>query len=364
MSAGTRSGVGAALGEIGKGLMEYTRFNIEDMRQKNLEAIRQQERGEDLQARKEDRETRDRFHADEMQTHKDDMVQRAKEAADSNATARENTRTQKEAAIVSAYGNFDASYLAGKAKIDEQRAKIEADQTIVDPEERQRLLDAADAREAALAGTIANQKAAYVKQFGSVLKKWGQFDDSGVDAAVHSDAGGAAATPAPGVGDGSLLMDPNAGSDQAPANPEVQKRVDTLSSSVGLATPTGKSAKTLGLSDDDLLKSAGVIAEPGIGKHIASGVKSTVAAVSDFAAKDKAESEQRVADRRASESKQYAAMQIAKISRQMDAGKAVDGDALLRLARSSLSDQDLKAMKASDALIAKIAQLRATSQAQ
>lgn len=40
-------GLGAALDVAGKGLMQYTQYNIEEMRQKNLEAIRQRERGED-----------------------------------------------------------------------------------------------------------------------------------------------------------------------------------------------------------------------------------------------------------------------------------------------------------------------------
>lgn len=44
----SKAGIGIALQEAGKGLMQYTQYNIEEMRQKNLDAIRQRERGEDI----------------------------------------------------------------------------------------------------------------------------------------------------------------------------------------------------------------------------------------------------------------------------------------------------------------------------
>lgn len=71
MSAGTRAGTGAALQSLGQGLMQYTQYNIEEMRQKNLEAIRQQERGEDRALRAKERG--------------EDMGARAKERAEDRA---------------------------------------------------------------------------------------------------------------------------------------------------------------------------------------------------------------------------------------------------------------------------------------
>lgn len=71
MSAGTRAGTGAALQSLGQGLMQYTQYNIEEMRQKNLEAIRQQERGEDRALRAKERG--------------EDMDARAKERAEDRA---------------------------------------------------------------------------------------------------------------------------------------------------------------------------------------------------------------------------------------------------------------------------------------
>jgi hypothetical protein len=48
MSPGSKVGFGAALQHIGKGLMQYTQLSVEDQRQKNLDAIRASERGEDI----------------------------------------------------------------------------------------------------------------------------------------------------------------------------------------------------------------------------------------------------------------------------------------------------------------------------
>lgn len=94
MSWGTRAGTGAALGELGKGLMQFTQFNIEDMRQKNLEAIRQQERGEDRALRAGER-AEDLARDDSR--HKDTLAEREKDrvaAAADRKAAREAAAAQ------------------------------------------------------------------------------------------------------------------------------------------------------------------------------------------------------------------------------------------------------------------------------
>lgn len=343
MSYGTVGGTGAALGELGKGLMEYTKFNAEDMRQKNLEAIRQQERGQD-------NATRDRYHADDMETHKGDRAAQKELSEKQIAAAAAIAEKQQEADIVKSYGNFDSAYLAGKSKFDEQRAKIESDQNITDPAERDRQLSAVDAREKNLLVAITNQKQAFQKQFGKVLKSWGQF--------IDTEEAPPAATPAPGVGDGSFLTAPVVdGAAPAAANPEVQSRVDALSSPTGLAAPKGATAQSLGLDDKvasaaaDLglttARTTGEIAsEAGksVVRTVAGGAKAAAGTVADTA--------------RALKAGVLRSQASGDIRNAMTPDGNINKPRIARLAQSGLDSDTLRSLGASDKIIALVEKVR------
>lgn len=121
MRPGTKNGVGAALQTMGQGLMQFTQLNIEEQRQKNLEAIRQRERGEDKADRDSRYQTEDARYREstdfqkERSAKEDEHWQRnlesqergRKDAIGAAAAARQDA---KEARAQEAYENIDRLY--------------------------------------------------------------------------------------------------------------------------------------------------------------------------------------------------------------------------------------------------------------
>lgn len=337
MSYGKRAGLGAGLMEVGKGVGAYTQFNIEDMRQKNLDAIRKQERAED-------NATRDRYHADDQQAHKDDMAQRAKESADSNATARESLRLEKGKVIVSQYNAIDSSVRSSIDELNKQRAKIEGDQTIVDPAERQRILDSIDTQEARIVAAAADQKAEFRKTYGGTLKEFGTFDAEPVSTAKP------ASTPAAGVGDGSLLMLDQPGS-AAPAvgGKGIQANVDArLSGTPLMSVPTAGSEDKVSAAALDL----GLALQPTTGEVIGNAASKAKDAV--FGAVSAVGS--KMAENRARAARTQAKIDLASA---IDANGKVNRAKVESLASSGLDAASLRKIGANDKIIALIEKVRA-----
>ncbi len=337
MSYGKRAGLGAGLMEVGKGVGAYTQFNIEDMRQKNLDAIRKQERGED-------NATRDRYHADDQQSHKDDMAQRGKESATNAEIARENLRLEEGKMVVSQYNAIDTSVRASIDELNKQRAKVESDQTIVDPGERQRIQDSIDQQEARILASAANQKAEFRKTYGPILKRFGTFDAEPVSTAKP------AATPAAGVGDGSLLMlDQPGGVTPAAGSKDIQANVDArLGGTPLMATPTAGSEDKVSAAARDL----GLTLQPTTGEVIGNAASKAKDAV--FGAVSAAGS--KMAENRARAARTQAKIDLASA---IDANGKVNRAKVESLASSGLDAASLRKIGANDKIIALIEKVRA-----
>lgn len=125
MNASTKNATGAALQEIGKGLMQFAQFNADEIRQKNLERIRQQERGEDraLRAseREEDRSLRQQERGEDSAARKEELANASKDRAAERASDRQQ---EKGKVLVSMYANIPEEYGSARAQIERDRADV------------------------------------------------------------------------------------------------------------------------------------------------------------------------------------------------------------------------------------------------
>lgn len=344
MSYGKRAGLGAGLMEVGKGVGAYTQFNIEDMRQKNLDAIRKQERGEDLAARAEDNATRDRYRAEDVQFRNDDSTRRGKEVAASQQIQREQLDLEEGKMVVSNYMAIDSGARVSIDELNKQRVKIESDQTIVDPAERQRIIDSIDAREAAILNDANLRKAEYKKIYGSTLKKYGTFDAGLVSTTTTTSA------PAPGVGDGSLLrLDQSDGAVPAAADKGIQSKVDArLGDTPLMSVPTAGSEDKVSAAARDL----GLTLQPTTGEVIGNAASKAKDAV--FGAVSAVGS--KMAENRARAARNQAKIDLASA---IDANGKVNRAKVESLASSGLDAASLRKIGANDKIIALIERIRA-----
>lgn len=331
MSYGKRAGLGAGLMEVGKGVGAYTQFNIEDMRQKNLDAIRKQERGEDLAHRAEREGVEDRNRADDvtrrdkefLATIEDRKTQTAAAAAERAAAREDRVRLN----FVSIGKEYDD-------KMDDVRAaRRKAIENGDDAGIR-----AADDDEA----SILKQKVRAMRKFSDMYPKMGLMSATD-DAPASTDAPS-------GVGDGSLLrLDQSDGAVPAAADKGIQSKVDArLGDTPLMSVPTAGSEDKVSVAARDL----GLTLQPTTGEVIGNAASKAKDAV--FGAVSAVGS--KMAENSARAARTQAKIDLASA---IDANGKVNRAKVESLASSGLDAASLRKIGANDKIIALIERIRA-----